>query len=104
MAASNDQLFGICNQNPDSTICQSRNTTTNPVTHTIKAASDIVALLAGIAAVIVIIAGGISLITSAGNAESVANARKNITYAIIGLVVVALAWVIVAFVIDKLVK
>lgn len=103
-AASNDQIFNSCSLAPNSPVCKDKNTTTNPVNHIIKVATDIVALLTGIAAVIMIIVGGLSLITSGGSSESVANARKQITYAVIGLVIVALAWSIITFLTDRLIK
>ena len=102
-ASSNDQIFSACNQTPDSPICQDRNTTTNPVNHIIKVAADIVALLTGVAAVIFIILGGLTMTSSAGNAQAVADARKRIVYAVIGLVVVALAWAIITFLTDRLI-
>ncbi|SRR6266404_4434610 len=106
-ATTSDQLFNACDTNSqtaNSPICKDRNTTTNPVNHTIKVAADIVAIATGLAAVIFIILGGLTMITSAGNTEAVASARKRITYAAIGLVVVALAWVMISFVTDRLIK
>jgi hypothetical protein len=106
-SATNDQLFSACDTNAQtasSPICKDRNTTTNPVNKKIKIAADIVALVTGIAAVIFIILGGFTMITSAGNTEAVANSRKRITNALIGLVIVALAWTLIAFVTDRLIK
>lgn len=106
-ATTNDKLFAACDTNQqaaNSPICADRNTTSNPVNQKLKVATDIVAILAGLAAVIIIIASGLTLITSAGNTEAVANARKRITSAIIGLVIIALAWTIIAFVLDRLVQ
>lgn len=51
--------------------------------------------LAGVVALILIIWGGISYITSAGNPDQVARARSTIMYAIIGLVVVLASFFIV---------
>lgn len=104
LAASNDQVFAGCDQTPDSPICKDRNTTTNPANRIIKDATDIVALMTGIAAVIMIIIGGLTMATSSGNSEAVAKARKRIVYAIVGLVVVALAWTLITFLTDKLIK
>jgi hypothetical protein len=55
----------------------------------------------GIIAVVMIIVGGLRYITSAGNDTGVAAAKKTILYALIGLVVVALAQIIVQFVLNK---
>jgi hypothetical protein len=111
--ADDSQLFQACQtlakENKDnkdfkpSPICADKNTTANPVNHILHVAADIVALLTGLAAVILIIISGISMITSGGNTEAAANARKRITNAIIGLVIVAFAWTIVTFLTDKLI-
>ena len=103
-AASNDQIFSSCSQAPSSPVCKDKNTTTNPVNHIIKVAVSIVALMTGIAAVIMIIIGGLTMVTSSGNSEAVANSRKRIIYALIGLVIVALAWTLITFLTDKLIK
>lgn len=60
--------------------------------------SWIVGLL-GIVAVVVIIMGGVSYMTSAGDAGKVKKAKDTILYGIIGLIVAALAFAIVNFVI-----
>lgn len=101
--ASDSSLFGFCNKYPTAAPCQDR-TNANPVLHVIQVATAIIAIIVGIAAVIMIIVSGIRLITSGGNQEAVANARKRITSAIIGLVIVALSWTIINFVIDNLIK
>lgn len=53
----------------------------------------------GILAVILIIYAGILITTAAGKDDQVKKGRKIITYAVIGLVVIALAWGIVNFII-----
>ena len=63
----------------------------------IKILSDI----AGIAAVIMIIVAGLLFITSGGDAQSVANARRAILGAVIGLIIVVLAQGILLFIIDR---
>jgi hypothetical protein len=54
--------------------------------------------------VVMIIFGGITMITSAGNPEAVANARKRIIYSVVGVAVVALAWLIISFTTTRLIK
>ena len=56
----------------------------------------------GIVAVIVIIIGGVSYMTSSGDAGKVKKAKDTILYGIIGLVICVLAFAIVNFVIGKL--
>ena len=104
LAASSDQLFSSCSQAASSPVCKDKDTTTNPVNKVIKTAVTIVALLTGIAAVIMILVSGITLVSSGGNSEAVANSRKRITYAVVGLVVVALSWTLITFLTDKLIK
>jgi hypothetical protein len=62
---------------------------------------DLFSLVVGIIAVIMIIIGGVKYITSGGDAGNVTGAKNTILYAIIGLIVVALAQTIVYFVLDK---
>lgn len=50
---------------------------------------------AGITALVMIIISGIRLINSGGNPEQVASARKTLTFALIGLVLILLSFTIV---------
>jgi hypothetical protein len=71
----------------------------NDIIHTIV---NLLSALVGVVAVIMIIVGGFRYITSGGNDTSVTSAKNTILYAIIGLVVVALAQIIVRFTLSKL--
>ena len=62
---------------------------------------NIFSVIVGIVAVIMIIIGGFKYITSGGDSGNVTGAKNTILYAIIGLVVVALAQFIVKFVLSK---
>lgn len=62
---------------------------------------NLVYFLAGVAAVIVIIIGGVLYSTSAGNSASITKAKNMILYAIVGLVVVFAAFAITNFVIGR---
>ncbi|HKR82323.1 MAG TPA: pilin [Candidatus Saccharimonadales bacterium] len=62
---------------------------------------NILTIIIGAAAVIMIIVGGFKYITSGGDSSKSASARTTIISAIIGLAIVALAQVIVQFVISK---
>jgi hypothetical protein len=64
-------------------------------------ALNILSIVVGIAAVIMIIVAGFRYITSSGKEENVKTAKNTILYAIIGLVVVALAQIIVHFVLTE---
>lgn len=63
---------------------------------------NIFSLVVGIAAVIMIMVGGFKYVTSQGDSGNVSGAKNTILYAIIGLVVVALAQTIVHFVINRI--
>ncbi len=52
-------------------------------------------------AVIFILYGGFVWLTSSGNEEKVAKAKRIISAAVIGLIVVLLAWAIVIFVVNQ---
>ncbi len=62
---------------------------------------NIFSLVVGVVAVIMIIVGGLKYITSGGDSGNVTGAKNTILYAVIGLVVVALAQFIVKFVLGK---
>ena len=60
--------------------------------------SDIIRILmvvSAVGAIIFIIIGGIKMITAGGDPKSLASARNTVFYALIGLVVIALAFAIV---------
>lgn len=55
--------------------------------------------LLALVAVVMIIIGGFRWITAAGNEEKIESAKKLISAAVIGLIIVLLAWAIVIFVV-----
>lgn len=59
-----------------------------------------ISVIVGVIAVIMIIVGGLRYITSGGESGKVSSAKTTIIYALIGLVVVALAQLIVHFVLN----
>lgn len=60
--------------------------------------------LSGGIAVLFLILGGLQYITSSGNKDRAEAAKQTILYAVIGLVVIALSFVIVAFVAQNIGK
>ena len=62
---------------------------------------NIISVLVAIIAVIMIIVGGFKYIASGGDSSKVTGAKNTILYAIIGLIVVALAQFIVKFVLNQ---
>ncbi len=67
----------------------------------IKRIINLLSVVVGIVAVIMIIVGGLRYITSGGSDTSVTGAKNTILYAIIGLIIVALAQVLVRFVLRQ---
>ena len=67
----------------------------------IAKALNVISIVVGVVAVVMIIVGGFRYIASGGKQESVTSAKNNILYALIGLIIVALAQVIVRFVLNK---
>lgn len=57
---------------------------------------------AGIAAVIIIIVGGLRFVTSEGDSNSTNRAKHTVIYASIGLVVVASSYALINFILDQL--
>ena len=68
----------------------------------IRTVINIFSLVVGVISVIMIIIGGLKYITSGGDSGNVTGAKNTILYAIIGLVVVAMAQFMVRFVITKI--
>jgi hypothetical protein len=62
---------------------------------------NIFSIIVGVVSVIMIIYGGFRYITSGGESSNITAAKNTILYAIIGLVIVALAQFIVKFVLGK---
>ncbi len=56
----------------------------------------------GLIALIYLVIGGLRYITSSGNPDAVEGAKNQILYAIIGIIVVVLAWALVTFVLNRL--
>ena len=65
---------------------------------------NIFSIVVDVTAVIMIIVGGFQYITSGGDSGKVTTAKNTILFAIVGLVIVALAQVIVNFVLSKAVE
>jgi hypothetical protein len=87
-----------------SAACQDKNATdsiTGP-NGVIVRVTNIVATIAGVAAVLVIVIYGIMIVISYGDSGKVTQARNAIIGAAVGLVVIALARTIVVFIVNRL--
>lgn len=67
----------------------------------IRLVINIFSLIVGVVAVIMIIIGGLKYITSGGDSGNVTGAKNTILYAVVGLIVVALAQILVRFVLQR---
>ncbi|MDP2684124.1 MAG: hypothetical protein Q8P20_03635 [bacterium] len=56
--------------------------------------------LLGLIAVVMVLYGGFTWMTAGGNEEKISKAKKIISAAVIGLIIVLLAWAIIIFVVD----
>lgn len=98
-AYSGVQCSGAAAKSP---VCHA--STTDPLTGNngvIVKAANIFALVAGIAAVIIIIIAGINFIMSSGDAAKTGRARETIIYAAVGIVVIVLARTIITFIVSR---
>jgi hypothetical protein len=63
---------------------------------------NILSLVSGVVAVIVILIGGVKMITSSGDSNSVASARQTVMYAVVSIIIVVFAQIIVRFLLSRL--
>lgn len=110
MAQEFDPLANACTGVPTtgddkSSVCADKvNNTLNPLTGNegiIIKAVRVIALLTGMASVIVGAIAGFKYITSNGDTNSINSAKNTILYAIIGVVVSLMSQAIILFVINK---
>src|SRR3990167_3341045 len=65
------------------------------IKRTMKTIVNILSILAGFIAVVMLVVGGLKYVTSQGDSNAINSAKNTILYAIIGLVVAVLAQIIV---------
>jgi len=107
MASTTGPFSSVCSQTgaSSSVVCTDSKNTSNPISGNngvLVKITDIIAFVAGAAAVILIIIGGLRYITSAGDPEKAKSARSTVINALIGLVVIALAASLITYVVEKL--
>lgn len=107
-AGAVDIITPGCQNTPDAAVCKDKNpgtTSDNAIlgpNGLLTKGIQIFAIIVGIISVIVIMIAGLQMITSGGDADAAAKARKGILYGVIGLLIVLLAQAIVSFVLSKL--
>lgn len=85
------------------TTCTAGDTTTGTqkIQSIVTLIVNLFSIVVGIVAVIMIVVGGFKYITSGGDSGNITSAKNTIVYAVIGLVIVALAQFLVKFVLNK---
>lgn len=83
--------------------CVSANANNNDLQSLIKTIVNVLIFLGAAVAVIMIVIGGMRYVTSGGDQNSVKTAKNTILYAIIGLIVMILAYAAVDFVLNALI-
>jgi cytochrome bd-type quinol oxidase subunit 2 len=105
-AAAFNILGDACQGNDGPTCQQNREqsgSSVNPVVDTIHNAANLVAAIAGIIAVFTIVYSGLRYILSGNNPEGQKQAREIFQNALIGLIIIALAWLIITVITNVLV-
>lgn len=95
---------GLCagvNLDINNSNCASGGSGTQSINKVIHTIINLLSVVVGLVAVVMIIVGGLRYITSGGSDTSVTGAKNTILYAIIGLIIVALAQILVRFVLSK---
>lgn len=97
-----DPSFCNDNETKNSSVCQS--TKKDPFTgsnSTLLTIANILAWIGGVIAVVMLIYAGFVYVTSSGDDGKIKSAKNIILYSIVGLVVIVVSRIIVAFVIDR---
>lgn len=81
--------------------CDNASVPTNKLNGLLAKVINIFSIIVGVIAVIMIIVGGLKYITSGGESSNISGAKNTIIFALIGLVIVALAQFIVHFVLGN---
>lgn len=94
--------FQTCNGDTTSSICKGQNDKLFGPDSIWTKIINILLIIVGVAAVIVIIIGGLKYVVSGGDPAGITAAKNTILYAVVGLVVAIMAGAIVNFVLSKL--
>lgn len=100
----NQGLCGGTNLSLDTSGCDPSAAGSDATTHVNSLLTNIInifSIIVGIIAVFMIIFGGLKYVTSGGDSGNVSSAKNTIIYALVGLVIVALAQFIVKYVLGK---
>ena len=99
-SGSKSQACRGANLSNNETACREGEAATQ-INGVIRFVVNILTVIVGFVAVVLLIVNGLKFVTSNGDASSVTSAKQGVLYAIVGLIIVALAQVIVKFVLNK---
>lgn len=103
-----DVLEPVCRDNPGADVCQSntnQSTDSNAIygpDGVLTKVANLIAVVVGIASVIMIIISGFKYITSSGDPSNIKSAKDTLMFAIVGIVITVSARAIVLFVLSRL--
>lgn len=100
-AALNDSTQAACEAIGTGADCDNDLAKGSDVNDIIKVVISVFSTVVGVVAVIMIILAGFKYITSSGDSSKITSAKNTLIYALIGLVIVALAQTIVKFTLSK---
>jgi Type IV secretion system pilin len=104
-ALAADLFSGACGSGAGGSAVCAKQAKSNPLTGTggtLSKVTRLIGVVAGSAAVLMILIGGFMYITSGGDSSKVSSAKNTVIYAAVGLVIIVIAQAIVGFVIGKL--
>jgi len=94
-----DALSGACAADPTASVCA---TQTNDFNSIVTIIVNTLLFLIGAISVLMVIVGAFMYTTSGGDSAQLTKAKNTIIYSIVGLVVAALAYAIVTYVVSQL--
>lgn len=101
VALADDAKSTVCSALGSDNKCSTNPQGSVGIDKVIRVTVNLLSWIVGLAAVIMIIIGGFRFVTAGGDSSNVASARNTVLYAIIGLIVAAMAQFIVQFVLNK---
>ncbi len=100
LAAARDEVCRGIAASSSGGVCDNGSRLT--INDVLKGVVNLLSAVAGIIAVIMLIVSGFKYITSEGDSGKINSAKQTLTYALIGVVVVALSQSLVRFVLNKI--
>jgi hypothetical protein len=102
-------LGGVCPEGSTAVVCQENGNNQSADNNSIfgpdgifTKVANVITMIVGIAAIIVVIIGGLQYVLATGDPQRINNAKNTILYALIGLVIAVAARAIIVFVIRRL--